>query len=285
MTAEKGNMKIYMHTDLEGVSGIGEAMPGGSSVVETGHPQYPQAVKLLLGDIQAAIEGARAGGATEITVLDSHGGGGNFTAADLKGAAEFDPKENGRWWGKLDESYDATFFIGAHAMAGTLNGFYDHTQCSGEYFDYKINGKRFGEVEQWAMVAAEFGVPLVMVAGDAAVCAEAKSFFDPLETAVVKRGRGWMHADCLPLDAARANIRKAAKKAMSLIGKAKPMKVRKPVTFTLVCCRSDIADKLTRGDIERVDARTVRWVRENGFGFFPWEAPLSRKQAGIRARP
>lgn len=278
-------MKVYIHTDLEGVSGIGTVNVEGSSIFERKNPRYPQAVKRLLGDIHAAIDGAVAGGATAVTVLDSHGGGGNFKAADLKGKAVFDPKENGRWWGMLDESYDATFFIGAHAMAGTLNGFADHTQSSTEFFDFTANGRRVGEVEQWAMVAAEFGVPLVMVAGDAAACAEAKEFFDPIATAVVKKGKGRMFADCLPLDVARANIRKAARKAMSLIGKAKPIKMKKTITYTLTCLRTDIADKLTWGDIKRVDARTLRWVRENAFGFFPWEAPMTNEQARVRAKP
>ncbi len=278
-------MKIYIHTDLEGVSGIGTVNFGDSSVFGAKNLKYPGAVRMLVGDIQAAIDGAVAGGATEITVLDSHGGGGNFTARDLKGRAGFDPKTNGRWWGMLDESYDGTFFLGAHAMAGTLNGFADHTQSSTEFFDFTANGRRVGEIEQWAMVAAEFGVPLVMVAGDAAACAEAKAFFDPIATATVKHAKGRMFADCLPLHVARANIRKAARKAMSLIGKAKPKKTRKPITFTLTCLRSDIADKLTWGDIQRVDARTIRWVRENAFGFFPWEAPMTREQARVRARP
>lgn len=270
-------MKIFIHTDLEGVSGIGETNFRDTSVFERVNSRYPEMVKLLLGDIHAAIDGAMAGGATAITVLDSHGGGGNFQAADLNGRAVHDPKKNDLWWGMLDESYDATFFIGAHAMAGTLNAFADHTQSSTEWFDAKINGRRFGELGQWAMVAAEFGVPLVMVAGDAAACAEARDFFNPVETAAVKQGRGRAHADCLPLDAARDAIRDAARRAMGLIGKAKPLVLKKPIEFSLTCCRSDICDTLAVGDIERVDARTIRWVRANGFGFFPWYAPMTRE--------
>lgn len=275
-------MKIYIHTDLEGVSGMGEAKFGDSCVFDNRNPKYPEMVKLLLGDVCAAIEGAVGGGAQAITVLDSHGGGGNFTADDLKGKATYDPKTSGLWWGMLDESYDATFFVGAHAMAGTLNAFADHTQCSDEFFDNKVNGRRFGELGQWAMVAAEFGVPLVMVAGDAAACVEAREFLDPVETAVVKQGKGRMFADCLPLDEARGRIREAARKAMGLIGKAKPLALKKPIEFSLTCCRTDICDKLAGGDIERVDARTIRWVRANGFGFFPWYAPMTRDEARAR---
>jgi D-amino peptidase len=270
-------MKVFIHTDLEGVSGIGDAGSPPGCVFEKGHSVYPEMVQLLLGDVHAAVEGAVAGGATAVTVLDSHGGGGNFTAGDLEGKALYDPKANKLWWGMLDESYDATFFIGAHAMAGTLRAFFDHTQCSNEWFEARLNNRPFGELGQWAAVAAEFGVPLVMVAGDAAACDEARTFFDPVETAVVKQGRCRLKADCAPLDIARGRIHEAARKAMSLVGRAKPLALKKPIEFTLTCSRTDVCDQLAGGDVERIDARTIRWVRENGFGLYPWYPPMDRK--------
>lgn len=262
-------MKIFIHTDLEGVSGMGEAMHGETTVTSKANPRYPAMVDLMLGDINAAIDGAIDGGATEITVLDSHGGGKNFTADRLGGRAEYDKKTNGLWWGKLDASYAATFFIGAHAMAGTINGFLDHTQSSLEWFDYAVNGRRYGELAQWAMVAGEFGVPLVMVSGDEAACAEARAFFNPVETAAVKQGRGRMHADCLPLDEAHARIREAARRALGLIGRARPFRPQKPIEFRLTLTRSDHCDNAAASDVERLDARTVRWVRDDGRCFLP----------------
>lgn len=263
-------MRIYIHTDMEGASGICEGVVDGKSVVRNSSDRYEESRALLIGDVNAAVAGAFDGGATHVAVLDSHGGRGNFAAADIDSRAEFDPVENKLWWGKLDESYNATFFIGAHAMAGTMGAFLDHTQSTDEFFDFCVNGRRFGELGQWAMVAAEFGVPLVMVSGDEAACTEARAFFDPVETASVKRGTRRMHADCLPLDEARARIRVAAKNAISLIGMAKPLALKKPIEYELTCTNTGICDKLVHPGIERLDARTIRWVRKDGFGIFPW---------------
>ncbi|MCL2158989.1 MAG: M55 family metallopeptidase, partial [Oscillospiraceae bacterium] len=175
--------KIYIHTDLEGISGIdkGEMVkvgPGNSSYVK----------ERLMADINAAIDGAFLGGATHVTVLDSHGGGGNFDLGQLDKRAQHDTKPNKKWWGILDESYFGTFFIGAHAMAGTLHGFLDHTQSSERIYNCYINGRKTGELGQWAMVAGHYDVPLIMMSGDTAAVNEAAQFFGDVEAVAVKTG-------------------------------------------------------------------------------------------------
>src|SRR5579862_7196941 len=167
--------RIYIHTDLEGVSGIDTA-----EMIVTNGPRYRECCELLMGDLNAAVDGAFAGGAENVTVLDSHGGGlKNFILDMLDPRAENDTKANGKWWGKLDDTYDGTFFFGAHAMSGTINGFLDHTQSSETWHNYRVNGRRFGELAQWATVAGHFGVPMLMVCGDEAACVEARAFFNP----------------------------------------------------------------------------------------------------------
>ncbi len=274
--ARNEGMRIFIHTDMEGASGIGAGCVNGVEVVKPHSPHYEEGRRCLLADIHAAIDGALDGGATHITVLDNHGGGDNFTAEDLRGRAEYDPRTNGNWWGSLDGNYDATFFIGAHAMAGTHGAFLDHTQSTAEFFDWRINGRSVGEMAQWGMVAAEFGVPLIMMSGDEAACVEARTFFQPIETAAVKRGIQRMKAECLLADIAYGTIRMAARNAMKLIGTTKPLTLHRPIEFEITCTNSGIADNLTTGDIERMGARTVRWVRDSAFGLFPWYAPMDR---------
>jgi len=259
-------MKIYIHTDMEGVTGIGThemIAPAGGRIREC--------CELLMGDVNAAVDGAFAGGADHVTVLDSHGGGGNFILEMLDPRAENDAKVNKRWFGKLDESFQGTFFIGAHAMAGTINGFLDHTQSSVEWHDYSVNGRRMGELAQWGLVAGHFGVPMLMVSGDEAACVEAREFFSPLETAIVKRGIGRNRAELTPSDEARARIREAARRAVSLIGQASPFCPSLPMEIIMKFNRTDYCDKVARypGN-ERVDARTVRKVTSDPLSFFPW---------------
>ncbi len=258
-------MKIYIHTDLEGISGVDTA-----GMEEKENPGYRHAVERLMSDLNAAVDGAFAGGATHVTVLDSHGGGGNFDLSLLDKRADNDVRVNKQWWGKLDESYAGTFFIGAHAMAGTMNAFLDHTQDSLRWLNYYANGRRMGELGQWAMVAAHFNVPMLMVAGDEAACVEARQFFNPVECAVVKRGIGRNKAILVEPGEATSRIREAARKAILLVGKAKAFKPHLPMEVKLELTRADYCDALAENPgNERLDARTVRKFASSYLDYAP----------------
>ena len=257
-------MRIYIHTDLEGVSGIDNI-----EMMARDHERHGEAVRNLMADLNAAVDGAFAGGADHVTVLDSHGGGGNFILDLLDERAQNDTKPNRKWWGILDESYDATFFIGAHAMAGTMNGFLDHTQSSASWYNYSVNGRRMGELAQWAMVAGAFDVPTAMVSGDEAACVEARQFFHPLETATVKRGIGRNRAELVDLDEARDRIREAARRAIAIVPETRPFVPAKPMEIILEFTRADHCDAAAARGAERIDARTVRKVTSDCLDLFP----------------
>jgi len=257
-------MKIYIHTDLEGISGIDNI-----EMMSRDHQRHMEARENLMADLNAAVDGAFAGGADHVTVLDSHGGGGSFILDMLDKRAENDTKPNKKWWGILDESYDATFFIGAHAMAGTINGFLDHTQSSTSWYNYYVNGRKMGELGQWAMVAGAFGVPMAMASGDEAACVEARQFFHPVETAIVKTGVGRNRAVLVDLEEARARIREAACRAISIVKDARPFVPSKPMEIILEYTRSDYCDSAAARGAERIDARTVRKVTDSGLDIFP----------------
>jgi len=253
-------MKIYIHTDMEGVSGIDRKEQVGPDGCDD-----RACNEKLMADLNAAVDGALAGGATHVTVLDSHAGGGNFILDLLDDRAENDTRPNGKWWGILDDSYDATYFIGAHAMAGTMASFLDHTQCPLRWFDYRLNGRRMGELGQWAVHAGHFGVPLVMVSGEEAACAEARAFFGNIETAAVKQGVTRDVAVAYPVEEAHARIREAARKAVAIVKDIKPFRPIKPMDLQLTLTRSDYcAGMLERWpDAERLDARTIRRVSDD----------------------
>ena len=71
-------MKVYISVDMEGIGGISHSDP-----TDRGDSGYPAAVRLMVGEANAAIEGAYAGGATEVLVNDSHGRMFNLTPEDL----------------------------------------------------------------------------------------------------------------------------------------------------------------------------------------------------------
>ena len=260
--------KIYIHTDLEGISGIDTY----DKVMDTDDPNHHLSIERLMADVNAAVDGAFLGGAEHVTVLDSHGGGGNFDLKLLDSRAEFDTKPNKKWWGILDESYCGSFFIGAHAMAGTLSSFLDHTQSATAIFNYIANGRKTGELGQWGMVCGHFGVPLIMVAGDDAAVLEAVQFFGDIETASVKRAITRNLARLVPVEAAEERIRAAAKAAVEKTEPIKPYTPLLPMEIIFEYTRSDHCDYAAAHNpgVERIDARTIRKVATSYLDFWLW---------------
>lgn len=250
-------MKIYIITDMEGISGICN-----EEQVKRETPHYGPARRLLCADVNAAVAGAFAGGATEVVVSDGHGGGFNLLLEEMDPRAVYERPNGGLdMMPALDGSFAGVFCVGYHAMAGTLNGFLDHTQSSASWYNYYLNGRRTGELGQVGALAGSFGVPVLLVTGDQAACDEGREFFGEIETAAVKQGIGRQHARCLQPEAARELIRAAAQRAMGLVGKMAPYRVSLPLTVRLEYYRSDMADAVARRPgTRRIDARTVERV-------------------------
>jgi len=134
-------MKVYISCDMEGVSGIVD-----SKQTRMDGEEYKRAQKLMTGEVNAAIEGALAGGATEILVNDSHGLMRNILIEELNPNAQLisgSSKPLSMMQG-IDESFDAAFFIGYHAQAGTPYSVLDHTYSSIVY-QVSLNGRPVGE--------------------------------------------------------------------------------------------------------------------------------------------
>ena len=69
-------MRVHIISDMEGVAGIVKW-----EQVTGGHQMYEEGRRLYTEEINAAVRGARAAGATEIVVMDCHGAGGPWTFA------------------------------------------------------------------------------------------------------------------------------------------------------------------------------------------------------------
>lgn len=247
-------MKIYIVTDMEGISGISR-----EEQVNPASPHYGPARKLLCADVNAAIEGAFDGGATEVVVCDGHGGGFNLILEEMDPRAKYERPGNAfNLLPSLDESFAGAFCVGYHAMAGTLNGFLDHTQSSASWLNYYLNGRRSGELAQVGAIVGTYELPMLLVTGDQAACDEAREFFGDIETVSVKQGIGRQNATCIHPEKARELIREGAKKAMGLAGKIPPFKLETPLTIRLEYYRSDMADATgSRPGTRRIDARTI----------------------------
>jgi len=254
-------MKIYIVTDLEGISGI-DSM----EMMQTDSPQYDYCLRRLMADTNTAVDGAFTGGADEVAVWDGHSKGTNFIPGMLDSRAL---KIGGKFVESLDISFDAIMFVGTHAMAGTLNGFLDHTQNSKRWYNYYVNGRKTGEIGQWGIIAGHYDIPVIMVSGDQAACVEAGQFFGPVECAVVKYGIGRNKAMLVDEEEALKRIREAARKSISRIGEVRVYKPLLPLDIKLELYRSDYCDELsTIQGVERIDARMVRKIAESGLKIF-----------------
>ncbi len=184
----------------------------------------------MTGDANAAILGAYDAGADEVLVNDSHWIMRNLLleqldprARTIKGFHKSLCMVQG-----LDASYDGAVFVGYHACAGTEGGVLNHTLLGKEIQNVYLNGEPTGETRLNAAYAGHFGVPVLVVAGDAAVGAEAERFLDGVATVAVKDGIDKFSANCLHPEIAQARIREAVASAVAGHDRATPYRLDSP---------------------------------------------------------
>ena len=177
--------KIYILTDLEGVSGVYKF----AQTREKDTPLNIQACEYFMDDLSAVIRGLKDGGATEILVIDGHGNQCVIPHMMEPGVKYLTgiPRPS-VYWG-LDSSWVGMVQFGAHAMNGTEDGVLHHTMSSKSEMKYWYNGVEVGEVVQVATIAGYYGIPTILVTGDEAVCRETTNFLGKsCVTVAVKKG-------------------------------------------------------------------------------------------------
>lgn len=220
--------KIYVNTDLEGISGVFEF----AQTREKGTPLNIQACEYFMGDLEAVIKGLRDGGATEIVVLDGHGNQAVIPHLMEPGAVYVTgkPRPGVANLTGLDETFDGMVMVGFHAMKGTPDGVLNHTQSSRSENRYWYNGVESGELAQNALIAGYFDVPLIFVSGDEATCREAHHFFgDNIVTVATKKGLAREAAMLYPFEETRRALYQGARHAMDVIGSCEPYKIKTPI--------------------------------------------------------
>lgn len=225
-SAQKKKIKIYVNTDLEGISGV-------FKFDQTRFKDTPlniQACEYFMGDVAAVIHGLRDGGATEIVVLDGHGSQAVIPHLMDPGASYITGTPRPGPLTGLDSTYTAMVMIGFHAMNGTPDGVLHHTQNSKTETKYWYNGVEWGEMPQEAAIAGYYNVPSIMVSGDEATCREARKFFgDNMVTIAVKKGFARESAQLYPFEQTRKALYEGAKRAILAIPKCQPYKPQYPL--------------------------------------------------------
>lgn len=267
-------MKIYVICDLEGTAGVVD------------HRQqcwfdgkcYEQARRMATLELNALVEGALQGGATEIAAWDGHGpfpGGIDVELLHpacrlVMGAGESGPVGF--------EGFDAMFLLGFHAMAGTPRAVLAHS-FTGFISECRLNGLMLGEIGLNCATLGMAGIPCVFLAGDQAAANEVRALIPGVETAVVKEGLSpspvgvFTQAPMISLSPVRAQevIRESARRAMNLVGKIAPFRIEPPYTAQVRFTEEKYADQnAQRAGIRRLDPLTVEKSGNELDGIMPF---------------
>jgi D-amino peptidase len=248
-------MKVFLSSDMEGTAGVVDW----EQCVGDG-PQAAAGRRLLLAEVNAAIGGALDGGASEIVVNDSHYNMRNLPPEELAGGASYISGSHKPLYMMqgLDDSFGAVLFVSYHGSVGAAAGL-SHTYNPRAVIEARINGTVTGEAGINALVAAHFGVPVVLVTGDRCACAETAALIPGVHSAVVKEHVSRLAAHSLHPVRACALIRETAQRAVSTAAQAKPPPFAAPVALEVSVRTTDIAEAAAwvRG-VERAGPRELR---------------------------
>jgi D-amino peptidase len=252
-------VKVYISVDMEGVAGISDweqCLAGGDD--------YQLGRDLVLGEVNAAIDGAVEAGATGILVNDSHSLMRNLPPGELGGDASY---LSGRFkplymMEGLDPSYDAALLLGYHAAMPTP-GVLSHTYNPRAIANVTLNGTVTGEAGINALVAMAHGVPIEVITGDQYVGPEAAPFCPGLTVVEVKTSISRYAAEHLHPRVARQRIREGVYQALSEPSAAPPV-IHLPATLEVQLLSPDMAEQATwlRG-VERVTSTTVAFTDDD----------------------
>jgi D-amino peptidase len=249
--------RVFISADLEGIAGVVH-----SEHTSRDGREHEAARKLMTGEVNAAVEGALAGGAGQVVVNDSHGTKRNLIPEELHKEALLitgTPKLYSMMEGIQDkEGYHSAMFVGYHAAMGR-HGVLSHTYVGSVVREVRINGRMMGETGINALVAGHFRVPVTLVTGDRQVCDEAAALLPGVVTAAVKDARGRYAACGMHPQVARDLIRERARQAMAV--ELQPLQPVMPLKLELSFLNSGQAEaaSLLPG-VEYIDPVTLGWT-------------------------
>src|SRR3989338_3350568 len=231
-------MKILISADLEGVSGVvhpDQIYPDGVF--------YKETLQKWAQELNAVVGGLKEAGADLIVINDAHNHMRNLNNAMVPNATVISG------WQKpfsmlatVDEGYDACFFIGYHAMAGSKSTL-SHTYRPRIIKQVFLNKVSVGEVGLNAALAGFYNVPLAFISGDEEVCMEAQTLIGNQIVAVqTKRGLSRYSAISYPFEITLRNLKAGAIKAVKEKDKWKAYKITSPCTISVVFSEPNHAD-------------------------------------------
>lgn len=212
-------MNVFLSADIEGTCGITHW-----SETERSTPMdYRPFQQQMTREVNAACQGALAGGAKEILVKDAHDSARNLDVTQLPRKVRI----HRGWSGDLlsmmsgldTGKFGAVLFTGYHAWASCPGNPLSHTMNLRNDF-VELNGIRASEFLINAYTAGYYHVPVAFLSGDAELCAFAQELIPNMVTVPVNWGRGGGVISLHPEEAVE-QIQGGAKEAVKRAAKCK----------------------------------------------------------------
>ncbi len=233
-------MKLYISCDMEGTAGVcswEQCDPNNTT-------EYPIYRRLMSREVRAAIDGARAAEPCEVLVNDAHSRMHNLLfdelPEDIRVLSGYRKALSMVQGG--DEGFDGAFFTGYHAGIGVERAVLAHTYSPNVLYSVRIDGTECDETLLNAAYLGEFGVPVLLVSGDEALCASTRKHLPWVRCAQVKRSTDYYSADSLTPGAALALIAETAREAVLHRAEARPFRFDGPVTLEIEAASVECAD-------------------------------------------
>ena len=240
---EEHAVKVFISSDMEGTAGVVDW-----DQCAAGRPEYAYYTRAAAGEVNAAIEGAMAAGATEFLVNDSHSTMANLRPDALAGRAGY---LSGRhkplyMMQGLDASFDAVFFVSYHGSMGSKAPVCRTPTTRGRSPRCGSTASVAGRGRHQLPGRRRLRVPVVLVTGDETTAEETERFCPGIKAAVVKRSVSRFSAESLHPAAARDLIRERARSAIEDLPTARQTAVSLPATLGISFRSSDYCELACR---------------------------------------
>jgi D-amino peptidase len=244
-------MKVFIVTDLEGVSGCTSGGYGFklNSELQTRYHE------LMMGEINAVVEGCVQSGAGEIIIGEAH----SIDLARLHPEAKL---ARGLAWHNAPaiRDFDAVLFVGQHARTNLADAVRSHTGSSKSIVGFWINDRPAGELAYIGGLFGEKNVPVIFLSGDDAACREAEEWATGITTVAVEEALSVWGAVCLPPAKTRPLLVQGVINAFINKDNVRPIKITVPATVKIEFAYPQIADAFcVSPGSKRLDARTVSY--------------------------
>jgi D-amino peptidase len=204
--------KLLISADMEGCAAVSS-----QHALWPDRWEWTAARRWMTEEVIVVAKGAFAAGYEEVIAADSHGNAHNIDPDLLPDNVRLVrswPRPLLQMQGLEDPEVKACAFVGYHAGADSQDGLLSHSFSGAAFRSVRLNGEHCSEGYLNAALAGEFGIPIILVAGDEQAVEDAGRYAPGAVTCITKHAIGWRSQSSLPPAQVRRLLQKAAEQAL-----------------------------------------------------------------------